>query len=97
MMLNPSEIACKRQINKLRYTSCDLELGNLAKLIILENRFGRKMMKYPILVHEFSFNKIKTEAEKSGYICLIRKASRLNCMIFWKCITGLTAKLSNAK
>lgn len=38
MMLNPSEIACKRQINKLRYTSCDLELGNLAKLIILKKQ-----------------------------------------------------------
>ena len=45
----------------------------------------------------FHLIKSKTEAEKSGYICLIRKDSRLNCMIFWKCITGLTAKLSNAK
>lgn len=76
-MLNPSEIACKRQINKLRYTSCDLELGNFAKLIILENRFGRKMMKYPILVHEFSFNKIKNGSRKVGVHLLDKKSQQV--------------------
>lgn len=54
-------------------------------------------MKYPILVHEFSFNKIKNGSRKVGVHLLDKKSQQVKLMIFWKCITGLTAKLSNAK
>lgn len=54
-------------------------------------------MKYPILVHEFSFNKIKNGSRKVGVHLLDKKSQQVKLHDILEMQTGLTAKLSNAK